>query len=219
MPALVVAHEGRVRLDAVDDHDPVAAKRLFVQENGGSVVELANLHGFHGRDDGHAHGLFGDPEIGQDFSLPFRRGPAVASHGGDDEGARSQALQLLDDSERDPVDGVDPPAADGDGDPALRADPLHLPVVPEESLDLAADVCDLRFGEFLADRDHARDGQIEAAFNDQCHGKLPEIVSKQISHNRANVKLTSQKSPSFPLSQRGIKGGFSFLPCGLMLEP
>jgi hypothetical protein len=62
--------------------------------------------------------------------------------------------------------------------------------VPEEPLDLAGHIRDLSAGKYLTDRDHAWDGQVEAAFNDQCHGKLPEIVSNQITHNRANVKST-----------------------------
>ena len=144
--------------------------RFLVQPDRGAVLEGADLDGLHGRDDGHAHGLFGDPEIGQDLSLPFRRGPAVASHGGDDEGACAQALDLVDDGPGDPVDGVDPPAADGHGDPAACADALHLPVVPEEPRDLSGDIGNLLVGEFLAHGDHARQGQIESAFNDQCHG-------------------------------------------------
>jgi len=99
-------------------------------------------------------------------------------------------LQFSYDGPRDLVDGLDTPAADGYGDPALRTDPLHPPVVPEESFDLAPDIRDVPVGEFLANRDHAGEWQVEAAFDDQCHGKLPELVSKQISHNRANVKHT-----------------------------
>jgi hypothetical protein len=91
---------------------------------------------------------------------------------------------------------MDPAAPNGHGDPAARADTRRPSVPAEEPGDFPRDVGNPFAGELLAHGNHARKRQIEPAFNDQGHGRIPGTVWLKLPHNRPIVERT-RENPSF----------------------
>ncbi len=110
------AFEVGMRLDPVDDNDPVRVECDLVAVHGNPVIEGCNAHHLHGRDHGHPHRLFGDPVSRQHLPLALRVSPTVASHCGDDEGPCPPRGELLDQRAQDEGELSDVPASRGERD-------------------------------------------------------------------------------------------------------
>src|ERR1700722_16782666 len=79
-----------VRLDPVEDYDPIGSKRRNTEDDVKAVKSRADLSHFHARFDGDAHAFGGNPVARQHLDLAPRGSPAMAAHGGHDEGTRTR---------------------------------------------------------------------------------------------------------------------------------
>ena len=84
-----------MRLQAVDRDDSVGLGDVGVEVGHRAVWHTAELDGVHGRPDGHADRLLGDPEALEKLHLTLDGGTAVGPHGGYDEGIGAQRSQPL----------------------------------------------------------------------------------------------------------------------------
>src|SRR5450755_3098352 len=78
-----------VRLDPVEDYDPIGSKRGKTEDDVEAVKSSADLSHLHARFDGDAHAFGGNSVARQHLDLTRRGGSAVAAHGGHDEGTRA----------------------------------------------------------------------------------------------------------------------------------
>src|ERR1700688_3916485 len=79
-----------VRLDPVEDHNPIGCKRRNAEDDVEAVKCSADLSHFHAGFNGDAHAFGGNPVARQHLDLARCSGSAVAAHGGHDEGARAR---------------------------------------------------------------------------------------------------------------------------------
>ncbi len=147
--ALDRAGEVRVDLDAVDGDDEVGAfQGVSVDEDGNARTEDAELDRFHARADLAAHGLRGDPVLGEDAELALGGRAPVAAHRRDDEDGGARLADALDGRPDHLVDPVDPAAAGRDAHARSRPDRRDLRL--ERRPDRGANVADLGRVEPLA---------------------------------------------------------------------
>ena len=93
---LVGPAEVGVRLDPVEQDDPVGRVGVPVEVDRQADGVGPEDHGVHLGPDLDAHRLGGDPVAGQQLALAFGRRAAVAPHRGDDEGLEAHLLQGVD---------------------------------------------------------------------------------------------------------------------------
>src|ERR1700742_4923090 len=79
-----------VRLDPVEDYDPIGCKRGNTEDDVEAVKSSADLSHLHAGFDGDAHAFGGNPVASQHLDLTCCSGPAVAAHGWHDEGTRTR---------------------------------------------------------------------------------------------------------------------------------
>ena len=115
-PAFQLSLEIRMGFDPVDHDNMVRFGGVFIQIHPDAVRRGSHLLYFHGRMHRRAHCFVGDAVVGQKVFLPFRRGPAMASHGRKNKGFGPQRLDLLYKSGQHLGHVGDAPAARGDGD-------------------------------------------------------------------------------------------------------
>src|ERR1700752_5093496 len=79
-----------MRLDPVEDYDPIGGKGRNTEHHVEAVERRADLSHLHAGIDRDAHAFGGNTVARQHFDLAGSRGAAVAAHGGNDEGARAR---------------------------------------------------------------------------------------------------------------------------------
>ena len=144
--------KGGVRLDSVDDDDPVRPRSLATPQNLPAVLRLAKRLDLHRGADRHAHRRLRHAVTSQHRHLSLRRRAAVTAHRRDDERLRPGLLQLTNDG----GDGLgqvgNPPTADANANPHAR---LQLPANRLESVGhRGGDVYRLRGVEPLPHTEH-----------------------------------------------------------------
>ena len=149
--ALDLPREVGMGLDTVDwDDDVGVLKRLAVDEDGHSGMDLTQGYRVHAGADLAAHGLGGDAIGGEKPELALGGRAPVAAHRGHQEDGGAGLPDALDDRPHHLVDAIDPPAAHGHADAGLGSDARH------ERVDLAAhrlpDIHDLGRVDALADQ-------------------------------------------------------------------
>jgi hypothetical protein len=154
--ALDRSPEAGVRLDAPDHDDPVGAGGAGVHVDRHALWRAAEDDRLHRRADLDAEAGRRDAVAGQHLALPLGRPAAVAAHGRDDEGARAERAQLVEDRADDLAQRRDAPAADREGD--LGAGPQAGAEVEAAHpvADRGRQVGDRVVGEALPDRQHGR---------------------------------------------------------------
>ena len=99
-PALHVADEAGVRLDAVDDHDVIGLEGVTVEVDRKPLRSLADNHRLHAGTDRAAEERLGDPIRMEDGFLAFGGSSPVTPHRRDDKGRGPQAPEMLDNRRR-----------------------------------------------------------------------------------------------------------------------
>ena len=114
--ALDWADEVGVQLYAVDRDDEVGFIGCAVEPDGAAVGAVAKINGVHRCHNGNAETLLRDPVAREDLALALLRAAAVAAHGGDDKGLRTQFFERVYRRFDDGIEILDAAAADADGD-------------------------------------------------------------------------------------------------------
>ena len=125
--ALVLAGEGGVGLDAVQEDDAVGLEGVAVEVNGQAERVGAEHDGVHVGQDGAAHAVWAvTPNSARSASWPSAVPPAVAAHRGDDEGGEAQRAQGVDRRAGDTGDAGDASTADRERDRAAGGNALLM---------------------------------------------------------------------------------------------
>ena len=162
-----------VRLDAVADQDVVGLHGEAIEVQRHALGSVADDDGFRAGADGAAHGRLGDAVGFQHAALAFGGAAAVAAHGGDQEGPRTEAAEVLDGRAEDGDDVGDAAAAGGDGHALAGPQrPLQLEA-GQFGVDRRGDIRDAGSLEGLADAEDLR----EFGHQRQCSGAgFPVII-------------------------------------------
>src|SRR6185436_9873111 len=159
--ALGCAAKRGMRLDPVDDDNALGFGREAVHVHGRAIVELADDHGVHGRFNRHAHRRFRNAIAFQHFSLAFGCRRSVAAHRWKNKRFGAKGQQFADHALGNDryVGDAAAAAADGNDLSGLNLGPdfgtLKFPGHRRR------DVAQVGGVEFLANVDHARQGDIE----------------------------------------------------------
>ena len=151
---LVGPAEVGVRLDPVEQDDPVGLVGVPVEVDREADRVGPEDHRVHLGPDFHAHLGFGDPVAGQELALAFGGRAAVAAHRGDDEGPEAEFLEGIDRGPGDDRNRGDPPAPHPDGDRPARRDTPADPALQDQSTDRPGNVRDLGLRDRLPDPRH-----------------------------------------------------------------
>ena len=150
-PALDVAREPRVRLDAVDYQHVVGLVGAAVEVDREAFAGAADDYRLHRGADRAADELLGDPIGLDERPLTFRGAAGVTSHGRNDEGLGPQPREMRDGRAKDEVHIGHPAAAGGDRHGLSRLDPLGQLQPGKLGRDLSRNVRDPAALEALAD--------------------------------------------------------------------
>ena len=186
--AFDLAREERVGLYPIADHHVVGLVGLLVEMDREAFGGPADLHGIHAGSDGAAAKGLGDSVGLEDVSLAPGGRPAVASHGGNDEGVGAQSPEVARGGLQDPADVGDPPASGGDGHRLAAPDLLAQRKACKLSLDRAGGVSQLGSLETLPDAKHLREFSHLA---ERFHWKLSQSELKLQHYSRAGTKAPS----------------------------
>ena len=87
------ATEVGMRLDTIDDHNPIRSKRGSTEDDLPPAWSRADLLHLHIGINRNAEAFRGDPILGKDFRLAFRRGPTMTAHRRYDKRLRTRCHQ------------------------------------------------------------------------------------------------------------------------------
>ena len=153
-----VADEARVRLHATDDQHMIGLRGVLVEVNWNPLRRVIDDDRLHRRPDLAAHCLGSDAVSRENPQLTFGRSATVASHRGDDERVRTEALHVIDHSERDLSDVGDPATPRRDRDRLPGANGLPQLQRRELSVDFCGDIGHTTGIKLLTNTNHAREG-------------------------------------------------------------
>ena len=204
-PAFVRRAERSMRLDPVEQDNPIGGIGMAVHPHRHAVVEHADLIGLHRRADFATEALFGHAQFRQQRGLPLCGGAAVAAHGGHDKGMRPARADLGHDGGQQFRQLRQPAAACGDGDGHARLD-LARAIGLHRLCHGGARVVDLGCGKGLTAKRHARQRRILDQFHIvRFHLRCPlrHLLPRDPNRPRREFFLAHAERFGFALLARG----------------